>query len=310
MFSKTDFKNHQPSNKPGDLLSLSKDRRGNQHPTLPDQPAAVSRRQILPKFNLDEHLTLGTATNTITNGRAAICLLLSQSCSEAQKKARVDSQIKPLPIPTGMGAVFGEDGSHRPGIPFSTVLDCTGKVCAVRNSLSGIGPLSDHPDQASNPAGLTASVNRVSSPTRQKAAVELFLSDAHTQNNDGSLADPNTAERDQHRDQKLADTVAQVDTSRTVEASMTDASETLARGTLARQYQLLLTKQHMAELLGRTIRTIYRLESQGRIPSSVNVGNQRMWIRDEIMHWIDSSCPSRRVWEKLHPKYRKKTGGC
>lgn len=76
------------------------------------------------------------------------------------------------------------------------------------------------------------------------------------------------------------------------------------------QYPPLLTKVHMADLLRRTIRTIYRLECQGRIPSSVNVGNQRMWRRDEIMHWIDSSCPPRRVWEKLHPKYRKKTGGC
>ena len=76
------------------------------------------------------------------------------------------------------------------------------------------------------------------------------------------------------------------------------------------QYPPLLTKSQMSKLLGRTIRTIYRWESQGRIPSSANVGNQRMWVRDEIMHWIDSSCPPRRVWEKLHPKYRKTTGGC
>ena len=209
MFSKTDSINHLPGNKPGDLLSLSKDRRGNQHPTLPDQPAAVSRRQILPKFNLDEHLTLGTATNTITNGRAAICLLLSQSCSEAQKKARVDSQIKPLPIPTGMGAVFGEDGSHRPGIPFSTVLDCTGKVCAVGKSLSRRGPVCDQPNHPSESAGLSASVNRVSSPTRQKAAVELVFSDAPTQNNDHPLANLNPTERHQQRVQNLAKILAQ-----------------------------------------------------------------------------------------------------
>jgi|GEM_PF-1485140 len=75
------------------------------------------------------------------------------------------------------------------------------------------------------------------------------------------------------------------------------------------QYPPLLTKSQMARLLGRTIRTIYRWEGQGRIPSSVNVAAQRMWVRDEIMHWIDSSCPPRRVWEKLHPKYRKKAGG-
>ncbi len=90
---------------------------------------------------------------------------------------------------------------------------------------------------------------------------------------------------------------------------MTEATPIGGGGTLVRQYPPLLTKNHMAELLGRTIRTIYRWEFQGRIPSSVNVGTQRLWVRDEIMHWIDSSCPPRRVWEKLHPKYRKKDGG-
>lgn len=74
----------------------------------------------------------------------------------------------------------------------------------------------------------------------------------------------------------------------------------------AMQYPPLLTKDHMAELLKRVVRTVYRLESQGKIPSSVNIGDQRMWMRDEIMHWISSCCPPRRVWERLHPKYRKK----
>lgn len=75
------------------------------------------------------------------------------------------------------------------------------------------------------------------------------------------------------------------------------------------QYPPLLTKGHMAELLDRTVRTIYRLESRGEIPSSVNVGSQRVWVRDEILHWTNSGCPPRRVWERLHPKYRKAKGG-
>lgn len=81
-------------------------------------------------------------------------------------------------------------------------------------------------------------------------------------------------------------------------------------GTPPPEYPPLLTKNHMAVLLDRTVRTIYRWEHQGLIPSSVNVATQRVWARDEIMHWVDSSCPPRRVWEKLHPKYRKKSGGC
>ncbi|HWL11226.1 MAG TPA: helix-turn-helix domain-containing protein [Planctomicrobium sp.] len=65
----------------------------------------------------------------------------------------------------------------------------------------------------------------------------------------------------------------------------------------------------MATLLDRTVRTVYRLESQGRLPESVNIGRQRVWGRREIMHWIESGCPPRKVWERLHPKYRKPKGG-
>lgn len=90
---------------------------------------------------------------------------------------------------------------------------------------------------------------------------------------------------------------------------MTELKPTNTGSTVAHFYPPLLTKDHMAELLGRTVRTIYRWESQGRIPSSVNVGTQRVWVRDEIMHWISSGCPFRRVWERLHPKYRKSKGG-
>lgn len=91
---------------------------------------------------------------------------------------------------------------------------------------------------------------------------------------------------------------------------MTEEIPTVGTVTQAHQYPPLLTKNHMAELLERTVRTIYRWENQGLIPSSVNVATQRMWVRDEVMHWVDSKCPPRRVWEKLHPKYRKKAGGC
>ena len=90
---------------------------------------------------------------------------------------------------------------------------------------------------------------------------------------------------------------------------MTEAEPTNDSGAIVMQYPPLLTKNHIAELLKRTVRTVCRLESQGRIPGSVNVGNQRMWMRDEILHWISSGCPSRRVWERQHPKYLKTTGG-
>lgn len=87
---------------------------------------------------------------------------------------------------------------------------------------------------------------------------------------------------------------------------MTEPTSTGADGTLAQQFPPLLNKHKMAELLGRSVRTIYRLESKGELPSSVNVGSQRLWVQEEVSNWIAAACPSRRVWERLHPKYRKK----
>lgn len=87
---------------------------------------------------------------------------------------------------------------------------------------------------------------------------------------------------------------------------MSDTIEAVASGTLDQQYPPLLTKAHMSELLSRSVRTIYRLESRGELPSSMNVGSQRLWVLDEVLNWIAAACPPRRVWERLHPKYRKR----
>lgn len=89
---------------------------------------------------------------------------------------------------------------------------------------------------------------------------------------------------------------------------MTEATTTAAGGTLAQQYPPLLTKKQMAELLSRSVRTIYRLESQGKLPSSVSLGAQRLWVLDEVLKWITAACPPRRAWERLHPNYHKKGG--
>jgi len=79
------------------------------------------------------------------------------------------------------------------------------------------------------------------------------------------------------------------------------------------QLPLLLTTSHLAQLLKRSERTVCRLESQGRLPSSMKVGSQRIWTREEMLDWFASGCPSRRNWERMHPKYRKdrnnKVGG-
>ncbi len=76
-------------------------------------------------------------------------------------------------------------------------------------SLSGRGPFCDQPDHPSDLSGLSASLNRVISSTRRKAAVELVFSDAPTQNNDHPLANLDPVERHQQRVQNLAEILAQ-----------------------------------------------------------------------------------------------------
>jgi predicted DNA-binding transcriptional regulator AlpA len=87
---------------------------------------------------------------------------------------------------------------------------------------------------------------------------------------------------------------------------MTESTGTADGGTHDEPYPPLLTKDHMSELLRRSVRTIYRLESQGKLPSSVNVGSQRLWVQEEVSNWIAAACPPRHAWERLYPKYRKK----
>ncbi len=90
-----------------------------------------------------------------------------------------------------------------------TVQNGTGKVCAVGNSFTGTGSFCDQPDHPSYSAGRSASLNRVTSSTRRKAAVELVFSDDPIQNDDHPLANLNPAERDQQRVQKLAEILAE-----------------------------------------------------------------------------------------------------
>lgn len=53
----------------------------------------------------------------------------------------------------------------------------------------------------------------------------------------------------------------------------------------------LITTEELAEILGMSKRTIWRLLSAGQIPQPVRIGRSTRWRRDEVQRWIDSGCP-------------------
>ncbi|MCA9196012.1 MAG: helix-turn-helix domain-containing protein [Planctomycetales bacterium] len=53
----------------------------------------------------------------------------------------------------------------------------------------------------------------------------------------------------------------------------------------------LITVAELANLLGVSVRTVWRKESTGYLPHPVRIGGLVRWRRNEIMQWIEDGCP-------------------
>ena len=62
---------------------------------------------------------------------------------------------------------------------------------------------------------------------------------------------------------------------------------------------LLLSTQDLAALLARSIRSVQRDNSTGRLPRPLRLGGAIRWRRDEVLRWVAAGCPARREWERL-----------
>jgi len=61
---------------------------------------------------------------------------------------------------------------------------------------------------------------------------------------------------------------------------------------------VLLTVKEVAEMLGLSERTIYRLSDAGNMPSPVKLGAAVRWRTKELETWIEEGCPARPRGEK------------
>jgi len=60
---------------------------------------------------------------------------------------------------------------------------------------------------------------------------------------------------------------------------------------------LAISARELAELLGISLRQVWRLNSAGKLPKPVRIGGSVRWNRQEIMDWFAAGCPDRRTWE-------------
>ncbi|HNS21857.1 MAG TPA: helix-turn-helix domain-containing protein [Sedimentisphaerales bacterium] len=60
---------------------------------------------------------------------------------------------------------------------------------------------------------------------------------------------------------------------------------------------LAISARELAEMLGISLRQVWRLSSAGKLPRPLKVGGSVRWDRDEILRWFREGCPDRRTWE-------------
>lgn len=58
----------------------------------------------------------------------------------------------------------------------------------------------------------------------------------------------------------------------------------------------LLPAAEVAKLLSLSIRTLWRLDSAGKLPAAIQVGHSKRWRRKELDDWMNSGCPPRNQW--------------
>ena len=67
----------------------------------------------------------------------------------------------------------------------------------------------------------------------------------------------------------------------------------------------LIDVRNVAELLGCSIRHVYRLSDAGRMPAPVKLGTLIRWSRIAIEDWIAAGCPSSRRLNPLRTSEQK-----
>ncbi len=60
---------------------------------------------------------------------------------------------------------------------------------------------------------------------------------------------------------------------------------------------IAISAKQLSQLLGVSLRQIWRLNATGKLPQPVRLGGSVRWNRAEIKQWFESGCPDCLTWE-------------
>lgn len=75
---------------------------------------------------------------------------------------------------------------------------------------------------------------------------------------------------------------------------MNKTKEKRSEGTIQ---SIAISARELAELLGVSLRQVWRLNATAKLPRNMQLGGSRKWSRTEIMNWFEAGCPDRQTWE-------------
>ena len=61
--------------------------------------------------------------------------------------------------------------------------------------------------------------------------------------------------------------------------------------------RLAISARELAQMLGVSLRQIWRLNASGKLPRPLRIGGSVRWSRQEIVEWFEAGCPDRRTWQ-------------
>ena len=61
----------------------------------------------------------------------------------------------------------------------------------------------------------------------------------------------------------------------------------------------LISVQEVAERLNTSVRTIWKLDREKKIPEAFKIGCRKRWCKDDIELWLCLKCPDRAEFNKL-----------
>jgi len=61
---------------------------------------------------------------------------------------------------------------------------------------------------------------------------------------------------------------------------------------------IAVSAKQLSQLLGVSLRQVWRLNSTGKLPRPVRIGGSVRWNRAEVIQWFsEAGCPDRQTWE-------------